>query len=112
VTTRFAGVGMMGQFGFFDADRRLAVITAKGDPLEMIAARKATKEAKQAAKVAPAEVVKEALARRPLGHYRELHPKICVPRCAPRSCGGAHNAPDNRLSVSVPGEPRRLRFRG
>src|ERR1700686_5195815 len=27
----------MGQFGFFDADRRLAPITAKGDPLEMIA---------------------------------------------------------------------------
>ncbi len=26
----------MGQFGFFDADRRLAAITAKGDPLEMI----------------------------------------------------------------------------
>src|SRR6201987_881099 len=30
-------VGAMGQFGFFDADRRLAAITAKGDPLEMIA---------------------------------------------------------------------------
>jgi hypothetical protein len=27
-------VGTMGQFGFFDADRRLAAITAKGDPLE------------------------------------------------------------------------------
>jgi hypothetical protein len=27
----------MGQFGFFDADRRLAAITAKGDPLEMVA---------------------------------------------------------------------------
>src|ERR1700674_4219293 len=27
----------MGQFGFFDADRRLAAVTAKGDPLEMIA---------------------------------------------------------------------------
>jgi hypothetical protein len=27
----------MGQFRFFDADRRLAAITAKGDPLEMIA---------------------------------------------------------------------------
>ena len=27
----------MGQFGFFDADRRLAATTAKGDPLEMIA---------------------------------------------------------------------------
>lgn len=27
----------MGQFGFFDADRRLAAITSKGDPLEMIA---------------------------------------------------------------------------
>ena len=26
----------MGQFGFFDADKRLAVISAKGDPLEMI----------------------------------------------------------------------------
>src|SRR6202050_4430901 len=30
-------VDTMGQFGFFDADRRLAAITAKGDPLEMIA---------------------------------------------------------------------------
>ena len=37
MATRFAGVGTMGQFGFFDADRRLAAITAKGDPLEMIA---------------------------------------------------------------------------
>jgi hypothetical protein len=27
----------MGQFGFFDADRQLAAITAKGYPLEMIA---------------------------------------------------------------------------
>src|ERR1700691_418998 len=27
----------MGQFGFFDANRRLAAISAKGDPLEMIA---------------------------------------------------------------------------
>ena len=26
----------MGQFGFFDAGKRLAVISAKGDPLEMI----------------------------------------------------------------------------
>src|SRR5580700_797924 len=26
----------MGQFGFFDADNRLAAISAKGDPLEMI----------------------------------------------------------------------------
>src|SRR6202050_1674586 len=37
MTTRFASVGTMGQFGFFDADRRLAAISAKGDPLEMIA---------------------------------------------------------------------------
>ncbi len=37
MTIRFAGVGTKGQFGFFDADRRLAAITAKGDPLEMIA---------------------------------------------------------------------------
>jgi transposase, IS5 family len=37
MATRFAGVGTMGQFGFFDADRRLAAISAKGDPLEMIA---------------------------------------------------------------------------
>ena len=26
----------MGQIGFFDAERRLAAISAKGDPLEMI----------------------------------------------------------------------------
>jgi hypothetical protein len=31
---RFADVGTMGQFGFFDADKRLAAISAKGDPLE------------------------------------------------------------------------------
>jgi transposase, IS5 family len=37
MATRFAGVGTMGQFGFFDVDKRLAAITAKGDPLEMIA---------------------------------------------------------------------------
>jgi IS5 family transposase len=30
-------MGVMGQFGFFDADRRLAALSAKGDPLEMIA---------------------------------------------------------------------------
>ncbi len=36
MATRFAGLGTMGQFGFFDADRRLAAITAKGDPLETI----------------------------------------------------------------------------
>jgi hypothetical protein len=34
---KIRGVGAMGQFGFFDADRRLAAISAKGDPLEMIA---------------------------------------------------------------------------
>jgi hypothetical protein len=37
VTARFADVGTTGQFGFFDADKRLAAISAKGDPLEMIA---------------------------------------------------------------------------
>jgi hypothetical protein len=26
----------MGQFSFFDAEKRLAAISAKGDPLEMI----------------------------------------------------------------------------
>ena len=30
-------MGAMGQFGFFDADWRLAALSAKGDPLEMIA---------------------------------------------------------------------------
>src|SRR5215467_3879575 len=34
---KIRGVRTMGQFGFFDADRRLAAMTAKGDPLEMIA---------------------------------------------------------------------------
>ena len=28
----------MGQLGFFDADRRLAALSKKGDPLEAIAA--------------------------------------------------------------------------
>src|SRR5258706_1213240 len=32
----FGDVDTMGQFGFFDADKRLAVISTKGDPLEMI----------------------------------------------------------------------------
>src|SRR5258708_22309218 len=36
VTLGFGDVGGMGQFGFFDAVKRLAVISAKGDPLEMI----------------------------------------------------------------------------
>ena len=36
VTIGFGDVDTMGQFGFFDADKRLAVISAKGDPLEMI----------------------------------------------------------------------------
>src|SRR5665811_935478 len=36
MTTRFAEVGPMVQFGFFDADKRLAAISAKGDPLEMM----------------------------------------------------------------------------
>jgi hypothetical protein len=30
------GLGDDGQLGFFDADKRLAAISAKGDPLEMI----------------------------------------------------------------------------
>ena len=29
--------GAMGQLGFFDADRRLAALSEKGDPLEAIA---------------------------------------------------------------------------
>ena len=36
VAIGFGDVDTMGQFGFFDADKRLAVISAKGDPLEMI----------------------------------------------------------------------------
>ena len=35
--SKIRGARTMGQFGFFDAERRLAAITAKGDPLEMIA---------------------------------------------------------------------------
>jgi hypothetical protein len=36
VISRFAGSGTMGQFSFFDADKRLAAISAKGDPLERV----------------------------------------------------------------------------
>ena len=36
MTRRFAEVVRMGQFGFFDTDKRLAAISAQGDPLEMI----------------------------------------------------------------------------
>jgi hypothetical protein len=32
----FVGSGTMGQFSFFDTDKRLAAISAKGDPLAMI----------------------------------------------------------------------------
>jgi Resolvase, N terminal domain len=36
VILKIRGSETMGQFSFFDADKRLAVILAKGDPLEMI----------------------------------------------------------------------------
>jgi hypothetical protein len=35
-TIRFADVGTIGRFGFFDADKLLAANSTKGDPVEMI----------------------------------------------------------------------------
>src|SRR3954463_14397051 len=52
----------MGQFGFFDADRRLAAISAKGDPLEMIA-RVAEIEA---AVLTPSDEKKRNAGRKPI----------------------------------------------
>jgi transposase, IS5 family len=69
VTTRFAGVGTMGQFGFFDADRRLAAITAKGDPLEMIAGVvpfESFRAEIEAAVLTPVSEKKSAAGRKPI----------------------------------------------
>src|SRR5665647_1712632 len=55
----------MGQFGFFDADKRLAVISAKGDPLEMID-RVVPFESFRAATLTPASEKKSNAGREPI----------------------------------------------
>jgi IS5 family transposase len=59
----------MGQFGFFDADRRLAAITAKGDPLEMIARVvpfESFRAEVEAAVLTPANEKKSSAGRKPI----------------------------------------------
>jgi len=59
----------MGQFGFFDADKRLALISAKGDPLEMIdrVVRSRSFRAEiEAATLTPASKKKSNAGRKPL----------------------------------------------
>ena len=59
----------MGQFGFFDADRRLAAITVKGDPLEMIARVvpfEGFRAEIEAAVLTPAGEKKSAAGRKPI----------------------------------------------
>ena len=60
----------MGQFGFFDADRRLAAITAKGDPLEMIARVvpfESFRAEIEAAVLTPVSEKKSTAGRKPIG---------------------------------------------
>src|ERR1035437_7853674 len=59
----------MGQFGFFDADKRLAVISAKGDPLEMIAREgpfERFRAEMEAATLTPASEKKSNAGRKPI----------------------------------------------
>src|SRR5271156_6073202 len=59
----------MGQFGFFDADKRLAVISAKGDPLEMIdrvVAFESFRAEIEAATLTPAGKKKSNAGRKPI----------------------------------------------
>jgi hypothetical protein len=72
----------MGQFGFFDADRRLAAITAKGDPLEMIARVvpfESFRAEIEAAVLTPVSEKKSSAGRKPIaaqhGRGRFIRPK-------------------------------------
>jgi IS5 family transposase len=59
----------MGQFGFFDADKRLAAISAKGDPLEMIARVvpfESFRAEIEAAVLTPASEKKSSAGRKPI----------------------------------------------
>src|SRR5260370_33461858 len=59
----------MGQFGFFDADKRLAVISAKGDPLEMIdrvVPFESFRAEIEAATLTPASEKKSSAGRKPI----------------------------------------------
>jgi hypothetical protein len=88
----------MGQFGFFDADRRLAAISAKGDPLEMIARVvpfDSFRAEIEAAVLTPADEKKSNAGRKPIDvlvmfrmlddrfhescHYRGIHPSSQAP---------------------------------
>src|SRR5450755_4091667 len=56
----------MGQFGFFDADKRLAAISAKGDPLEMIARVVPFESFRREIEAAPAQEKKSNAGRKPI----------------------------------------------
>jgi IS5 family transposase len=59
----------MGQFGFFDAEKRLAAISAKGDPLEMIARVvpfESFRAELEAAVLTPAKEKKSTAGRKPI----------------------------------------------
>src|SRR5215510_4182924 len=55
----------MGQLGFFDADKRLAALSAKGDPLEAIG-RLVPWENIEAVVLTPEEMRKSSAGRKPL----------------------------------------------
>src|SRR6476469_10742861 len=83
----------MGQFGFFDADKRLAVISAKGDPLEMIdrvVPFESFRAEIEAATLTPASEKKSNAGRKP----------IDVMLCFGCWCGNRLTiCPTNRLSI-------------
>jgi transposase, IS5 family len=66
---RFVDAGTMGQLGFFDVDARLAAISAKGDPLEMIdrvVPFESLRAEIEAAVLTPAEQKKSNAGRKPI----------------------------------------------
>src|SRR5580692_2010023 len=70
----------MGQFGFFDADRRLAAITAKGDPLEMIARVVPFESFRveiEAAVLTPVSEKKSNSGRKPIDRHCSRCPLMC-----------------------------------
>jgi len=69
----------MGQFGFFDADKRLAAISAKGDPLEMIARVvpfESFRSEIEAAVLTPASEKKSGAGRKPANQLRRDNSRI------------------------------------
>src|ERR1700682_120224 len=99
----------MGQFGFFDADRRLAAITAKGDPLEMIARVvpfESFRAEIEAAVLTPVSEKRSSAGRKPIDvmvMFRMLVPQsfYYVLLCECASCGSKRTSSEKqRLSRS------------